>query len=83
MPDAEVAVDETMVQPEDGVGGRTVGVLHDSSDTVVAPSVRTTLGAGSHTSKVAVSIALSNVVGVAVLRLCAVTVAGKAMRLVA
>jgi hypothetical protein len=48
LPDAEVAVNEAVVQPEDGVGGRGVGVLHDSTDTVVTPSVRTTLGTAGH-----------------------------------
>jgi hypothetical protein len=37
-----------VVQPEDRVGRRSICVLHDSSDTVVAPSVRTTLGTASH-----------------------------------
>jgi hypothetical protein len=48
LPDAEVSVNEGVVQPEDRVGGRCEGVLHDSADTVVAPSVRTTLGTAGH-----------------------------------
>jgi acetolactate synthase regulatory subunit len=83
LPDAEVAVDEAVMQPENGVGGRAVGVLHDGSNTVVAPGVRTTFRAGSHAGEVAVGVALVHVVGVAVLRLCAVAVAGEAVNLVA
>jgi hypothetical protein len=48
LPDAEVAVDEAVVQEEDGVGGGSVGVLHDGADTVVAPGVGTSLGARGH-----------------------------------
>ena len=48
LPDAEVAVDEAVVQEEDGVGGGSVGVLHDGADAVVAPGVGTTLGARRH-----------------------------------
>jgi hypothetical protein len=83
LPDAEVAVDKGVVEPEDGVGGGAVRVLHDGADAVVAPSVRTALGAVGHAGKVAVRVALVHVVGVAVLRLCGVAVAGKAMGLVA
>jgi hypothetical protein len=57
--------------------------LHDSSDAVVAPGVRAALRAGGHASEVAVGVALVYVVGVAVLSLGAVTIAGKAMGLVA
>lgn len=48
LPDAEVAVDEGVVQEEDGVGGGGVGVLHDGTDTVVAPGVSTAFSARGH-----------------------------------
>lgn len=48
LPDAEVAVDESVVKEENGVGGRGVGVLHDGANAVVSPGVSTTLGAGGH-----------------------------------
>lgn len=48
LPDAEVAVDKTVVQEEDGVGGGSVGILHDGADTIVAPGVGTSLGARGH-----------------------------------
>ena len=79
MPDAEVAVNEAVVQPEDGVSGRGIGVLHDGSDAVVAPGVRTRLGALGHAGKVAVGVALVYVGRVAVLRLRGVAVARQAV----
>lgn len=48
LPDAEVAVDEGVVQEENWVGGRGVCVLHDGANAVVAPSVSTTFGARGH-----------------------------------
>lgn len=57
MPDAEVAVDEGVVQPEDGVGGRGIRVAHDGSDAVVAVGVSTTLRAPCHLRKGAVLVA--------------------------
>lgn len=48
LPDAEVAVDEAVVQEEDRVGRGSVGVLHDGADAVVAPGVGTSLGARGH-----------------------------------
>jgi hypothetical protein len=48
LPDAEVAVDECVVQEKDGVGGGRVCVLHDRSDTIVAPGVSTAFGARCH-----------------------------------
>jgi hypothetical protein len=48
LPDAEVVVDESVVEEEDGVGGRGVDVGHDAANAIVAVGVGTTLGAGSH-----------------------------------
>lgn len=41
-------VDEEVVEPEDGVGGRGVHVGHDAADAVVAVGVGATLGASGH-----------------------------------
>jgi hypothetical protein len=83
LPDAEVAVDEGVVQEEDGVGGRAVRVGHDSADAVVAPRVRGTLRAAGHVAVCALVVASVNhtLVGVGGGRV--VVVAGKAMKLVA
>lgn len=83
LPDAEVAVDEGVVQPEDRVGRRCVDVLHDGSDTVVTPGVRPSLSAISHAVEIAESIALVDVGRVAVGRLGAVAGTSKTMELVA
>ena len=83
LPDTEVAVDEGVVQPEYWVTGGTVHVRHDSTDTVVTPGVGTKLRARSHTSKVAVRVALVHVGGVYVGSLGAVTVTRETMLLIA
>lgn len=82
LPDTEVAVNEAVVQPEDGVCGRAIGVLHDSTNTVVSPSVRTTLGATGHTSIVALVVATIDVLRATVDSLRVVIVTGKAMEVV-
>lgn len=68
-----------MVQEEDGVGGRGVGVLHDRADTVVAPGVRTSLGAGSHVGVGAATVAGVNDGAACVDGLGVVSVAGQAV----
>lgn len=83
LPDAEVAVNEEVVQPEDGVGRRGKGILHDSSDTVMTPGVRSSLRALSHAGIIAKGVALVDVCLVAVGGLSAVTIARKTMDLVA
>jgi hypothetical protein len=82
LPDAEVAVNEAVVQPEDGVGGRSPGVLHDSADTVVSPGVRTTLGAASHAGIVALVVASVYHLRVGVGSLGVVVVTGEAVEVV-
>jgi hypothetical protein len=83
LPDAEVAVNEGVVQPEDGVGGRCVGILHDSADTVVTPSVRTTLGTAGHGGVRALCITSIHHVRVCVGSLRVVVVTRKTMEGVA
>jgi hypothetical protein len=82
LPDAEVAVDEAMVQPEDGVSRRAVGVLHDSTDTIVSPSVRRTLGATGHAGIIVLVVATVDELGAGVDGLGVVIVTGKAMEVV-
>lgn len=83
LPDAVVAVDESVVKEEDGVSRRGPGVLHNSTNTVVAPGVGTTLGAFSHASEVTPGIALVNVGLVAVGGLGTIASTGETMELVA
>jgi hypothetical protein len=83
LPDAEVAVDEGVVQEEDGVGRRSVCVGHDSADTVVTPGVRGALGALGHVAVSALAVAAVNHALVGVGGGGVVVVAGKAMELVA
>jgi hypothetical protein len=83
LPDAEVAVDESVVQPEGWVSGRTVDILHDGADTVVAPGVGTTFSTGSHVGVGVTRVASVNHVVAGVDGLGVVVVTGKAMALVA
>jgi hypothetical protein len=83
LPDAEVAVNEGVVQPEDGVGGRCEGILHDSADTIVTPSVRTTLGTAGHLGVRALGITSIHHVRVCVGSLRVVVVTRKTMEGVA
>jgi hypothetical protein len=48
LPDTEVAVDESVVEEEDGVSGRRIHILHDGTDTVVTPGVCSAFRASSH-----------------------------------
>jgi hypothetical protein len=82
LPDAEVAVNEAVVQPEDGVRGRAVGVLHDSTDTVVSPSVGRTLGATGHAGVVVLVVATIHELGTGVDSLGVIVVTGKTMEVV-
>ncbi len=61
LPNAEFAVNEAMVEPEDWVTGRSKHVSHDTTDTVVTPSVWATFDAGSLVGEIAPSIALVDV----------------------
>lgn len=65
------------------VGRRGVDVLHDSSNTVVAPCVGTTLSAASHIGKSLARVASINHRLTGVDGLSSITVAGEAVRLVA
>lgn len=57
MPDTPVAIDEAVVEEEDGVAGRGIDVRHDGSDTVVAPGMTPALGAGLVVGIVGASLA--------------------------
>lgn len=83
LPDAEVAVDKSVVQEEDRVGGRGVGVLHDRANTVVAPSVGTTLSAGGHIGVGGTRVAGIDDGGARVGSLGVITVTGETVTLVA
>jgi hypothetical protein len=82
LPDTEVAVNEAVVQPENGVGGRRPGVLHDGANAVVSPGVRTTLGATGHVGICSLVVATVNHGRVGVDRLGVVVVAGEAVKVV-
>lgn len=83
LPDAEVTVDESVVQPEGWVGRRTVDILHDGTDTIVSPSVGATFSALPHAVIVGPGVALVDIRRVAVGRLGAVAITSQAMNLVA
>jgi hypothetical protein len=82
LPDAEVAVNKAVVQPEDGVGRRRPGVLHDGANAVVSPGVRATLGARGHVGVAVLVVAAVDHGGVGVDRLGVVVVAGQAVEVV-
>jgi len=82
LPDAEVAIDESVMQPKGRVGRGPVDILHDGTDAVVSPSVGATFSAGPHAVVVGPGVALVDVGRVAVGRLGAVAVASQAVNLV-
>lgn len=83
LPHAEVAVNESVVKEENGVSGRSIDILHNSTNTVVAPSVYTTLLACSHIGVAGSGVASFDHTGVGVCGLAAVAVTGQAMSSVA
>jgi hypothetical protein len=82
LPDAEVPVDEGVVQEEDGVGRGSVGVLHHRSDPVVSPGVCATFGAARHVRVVPFVVAAIDQRGRTVLSRTVVVVASKTMKVV-
>jgi hypothetical protein len=60
LPDAEVTVNEAVVQPKDRVGWRRPRVRHNSANTVVSPCVCGTLGAAGHVAVGALVVASVN-----------------------
>ena len=72
-----------MVKPENRVRRRSVYILHDGADTVVAPGVGTSFGTAGHVSEVVGVVAGVHEVGVGVGGLAVVVVTGEAMVLVA
>lgn len=82
LPDAEVAVDHTVVQPEDWVAGRGIYVAHDATDAVMAVGVRTLLSAPGKVLVVVQRPAAVDDVGVGVGRVGGIAVAGEAVVLV-
>lgn len=60
LPDAEVAVDEGVVQEEDWVGGRGIHILHNSANTIVTPGMSTSFSASSHISVCGTAVASIN-----------------------
>jgi len=83
LPDTEVAVDEAVVEPEDGVTNRGVDVRHDGADTIVAPCVGAALGAGRHVGESVAVLACVYHGRACVLRLGGVAISGEAVGLVA
>jgi hypothetical protein len=82
LPDAEVAVNEAVVQPKDRVGWRCPGVGHDSSNTVMSPRVRGTFGAAGHVSVGALVVASINHALICVCSRRVIVVAGEAVKVV-
>jgi hypothetical protein len=80
LPDAIIAIDEGVMQPEHGIPGARVHVGHDGADAVVAPRVRAPLGATRHARVVRVRVARVDDVGVGVGGELAVAVARQAVR---
>lgn len=82
LPDAEVAVDHAVVEPEDWVTGGSIHIAHDTADTVVAVGVSTLFGALGEVLVVLQLLAAVDDVGVDVDGVAVVVVTGEAVVLV-
>jgi hypothetical protein len=82
LPDAEVPVDESVVQEEDGIGRGSVGVLHDRANSIVSPGVCATFGAARHVRVVRFVVAAIDQRGRTVLSRTIVVVASKTMKVI-
>lgn len=77
LPDAEVAVDEGVVQEEGRVAGGGVHVGHDGADTVVSPGMGTALSTSGHVGESVAVLAGLDHGGAGVTGLGGVAVAGE------